>query len=107
MTFLARPQSVPLGYRRSLALYHVVPVRRLQRPGGVLAEHDSADEVVLALRVLVPDGHYDAAGGQGFRGHVEADRFVEHRIDGVLFNRCLPRLQGTISEAEGHFDERI
>lgn len=92
VTLIARAQCVPLGDRRALTLDHPVPVGDLVRSRGLSSHHDTPDQVVLALGVMIPDGHYQAALVKLVSSDVETDRLVKHRIYGVLLDGRLLRL---------------
>ena len=65
-------QHVPLRDRRALAAQHADPMVLLLRSGGLLSEHNPPDDIVLALRVIIPDAHNQDTVIHHFRRDVEA-----------------------------------
>ena len=98
---------MPLRDRRALAAQHAGPVGRLLRAGRLLAEQEATDEVVAALRLVVPRADDERAVAEVVERYVEADRLVEDRVDGVALHRRLLALHGALVVAERHLDERV
>lgn len=82
-------------------------MRHLIRSRRLFPHHDPPNHVILAFGVVVPHRYGQAAGAQLLGGDVEADRLVEHRVDGVPLDWRLLALDGTIAVAQRHLDEGI
>ena len=103
----ARAQWVPVRDGRAVGLQHPGPVTGFLWPGAVFAEDYAADEVVLALGVVVPDWDDDARGFQLHGSDVKADGLVEDGVKRVLLARGLLRFDGLLVVDEREFNVRI
>ena len=93
---------MPLRDGRALTRQHAHPVVLLLRAGGLATEHDATDQVVLALRVIIPDADNQNTVIHQVGRDVEAERLIINRIYRVALDGALFRFNCLVSRAQAN-----
>ena len=102
VTLVTWLEHVPLRDGRALTRQHAHPVVLLLRAGGLATEHDATNQVVLALRVIIPDADNQNTVIHQVGRDVEAERLIINRIYRVALDGALFRFNCLVSRAQAN-----